>query len=243
MAETLPGLTGYVLAGGRSSRMGQDKSAMRLGGVTLLEEAVGKLRRLCAEVVVIGGPAHGGADRLVADRHPGCGPIGGLEAALADSGGEWAMFLPVDMPLLPAGLVGALGAAWQRGMPNGLRVGMAVAGGVTQPLVSIVHRKALAAIQAAIGAGRYKVRPVLEEAASSLAIRGSPGRIALSRTEIVVGDAETHPGLPLVRVGDEIVWRPSAAEWRSRHLWFSNLNTPEEFAEAEQFAFAAASMS
>ena len=44
MAEVFPGLTGYVLAGGRSLRMGQDKAELVLNGSTLLEIAVRKLR-------------------------------------------------------------------------------------------------------------------------------------------------------------------------------------------------------
>lgn len=243
MAEALPGLTGYVLAGGRSSRMGQDKAAMRLGDATLLEVAVRKLRRVCGEVVVIGSGPDGGADRVVADRHLGCGPMGGIEAALGDVRGEWAMFLPVDMPLLPAGLVEALGSAWSMAVASGVRATMAVADGVPQPLVSLLHRGALATVEAAIAQGQYKVRPVLEEVAGLVAAaQGVPLPEATYRTEIRIelgaaGNDSCGPGV--VRVGDQTVWQPSAAEWRFRHLWFSNLNTPEEFAGAQQVAVAA----
>lgn len=243
MAERLPGLTGYVLAGGRSSRMGQDKAAMQLGGATLLETAVRKLRQVCAEVVVIGGGPDGGADRVVADRHPGCGPIGGMEAALSDIRGDWAMFLPVDMPLLPGGLVEALGSAWSMAVASGARATMTVVDGAPQPLISLVHRGALATVEAAVARGQYKVRPVLEEAAGQVAAaQGIPVSGALCRTEIRM-EAGERSGPGMVRVGHETVWRPSAAEWRLRHLWFSNLNTPEEFAEAEQFAMWAGAVS
>ena len=47
-------ITGIVLAGGRSSRMGSDKSLMVLNGKTLVEYAIDALKPLCNKVVKIG---------------------------------------------------------------------------------------------------------------------------------------------------------------------------------------------
>ncbi len=46
---------GYVLAGGKSSRMGRDKALLELAGSPLLGHAVTKLRRVCVDVRVLGG--------------------------------------------------------------------------------------------------------------------------------------------------------------------------------------------
>jgi hypothetical protein len=47
-------VAGYVLAGGRSSRMGTDKALLELAGKPLIEHAVAKLRRICANVAILG---------------------------------------------------------------------------------------------------------------------------------------------------------------------------------------------
>lgn len=93
-----------VLAGGRSSRMGQDKSRLVLGGQTLLERAVALLEEADAELVLIGG---GGKGRNhVPDLLPHCGPPGGLYSLLDyirqhyGLDGSPLLLIPVDMPLL-----------------------------------------------------------------------------------------------------------------------------------------------
>ncbi len=203
---------GYVLAGGRSSRMGVDKAEMRLGGRTLLEIAVGKLRRICDEVVVVGERAAAPEGvRVIADGWAGCGPMGGMEAALGDVGAGRAMFLPVDMPLMPMGLLEGMARVWAA---SGARVCLAVGDGQVQPLVSQVRGDVVSEVRAALGRGQYKVRPLLEAA-------GAQG--GLVRTEIRTGErCAVWPG-----------WTPSEAEWARRELWFANLNTPEEFGRAE----------
>ena len=65
------GLSGIVLAGGRSSRMGTDKAGLSFRGMTLLEWQVSKLQRLGIEEIIISG------SRGVRDVFPGRGPLGG----------------------------------------------------------------------------------------------------------------------------------------------------------------------
>lgn len=83
-------LGAYVLAGGRSTRMGQDKALLPLAGRPLVEHAVSKLRHLTDEVYIL-------ADRrelaafapIVPDLRQGCGPLGGFETALSHTRREW----------------------------------------------------------------------------------------------------------------------------------------------------------
>ena len=78
-----PELGGYVLAGGRSSRMGTDKALLLLAGKPLIAHAVVKLGRLCQDVRVLSAnSALAPYAPLVPDLHPDCGPIGGIEVAL-----------------------------------------------------------------------------------------------------------------------------------------------------------------
>lgn len=93
-----------VLAGGKSSRMGQDKSGLLLGGQTLLERAVELLQSSGAELVLVGGA--GREHNSVPDLLPHCGPPGGLYSLLDHIkhnyglDGSPLLLIPVDMPLL-----------------------------------------------------------------------------------------------------------------------------------------------
>ncbi|MEW5765566.1 MAG: molybdenum cofactor guanylyltransferase [Acidobacteriota bacterium] len=95
-------VTGAVLAGGRSKRMGADKRLLVLEGRTLLERAVDLLAPLCDEVLVVAPtppPIRVGA-RYVADRFPGLGLLSGIHAALEESRGSTVLCIPVDTPYL-----------------------------------------------------------------------------------------------------------------------------------------------
>jgi molybdopterin-guanine dinucleotide biosynthesis protein A len=87
-------VTGVVLAGGKSSRMGRDKATLEFDGETLQERAVAVLRECFAEVVVIR-----------QDDVPGLGPIGGLLTALRHLRTEALFLVACDMPFLDAGLI------------------------------------------------------------------------------------------------------------------------------------------
>jgi len=102
-ATTLRGaeLTGMVLAGGRSSRMGRDKAGLTWrSGQTFLDRAVGQLREAgCGSVIVSGErPGHD----CVPDRWPGQGPLGGIASVLEARPALLGrlVIVPVDMPRL-----------------------------------------------------------------------------------------------------------------------------------------------
>ena len=102
-----PEFTGLILAGGRASRMGRDKALLRLGGVTLLDQARDLLCHAgAAKTVILGRPDE--ADGL-ADNDPGAGPARAISSAIDGLSQDcMARFLviPVDMPnLTPACLV------------------------------------------------------------------------------------------------------------------------------------------
>ena len=83
-----------ILAGGLSSRMGRDKSRLRLGGRTLLAHTR-------ATAKMIGLPHRIIRRDLVAH----CGPLGGLYTALVTSRADATLFLSCDMPFVSAGLL------------------------------------------------------------------------------------------------------------------------------------------
>ncbi len=188
--STLP-LAGFVLAGGRSSRMGQDKALLLLDGATLVERALEKMKTVCASVAIAGGgEALASFGRVVPDSVPGCGPLGGIVAALESTEFEWSLFLPVDVPLLTVDFLREFG---RRCLASSAIAVMPQIGGRAEPICAGYSRRALPGLRQALEAGRFKVTAAA--AASGL----------VDYVEIV--DAA---GM------------------------FVNVNTPEEFAEAER---------
>ncbi len=90
-----------VLAGGRSSRMGRDKSDLIYRERTFLDIQIEKGRRLgIGDILVSGYRGAGCAGRLVMDRFAERGPLGGLEACLRQAVHSRCLVLSVDTPLL-----------------------------------------------------------------------------------------------------------------------------------------------
>ena len=228
---------GYVLAGGRSSRMGRDKALLELAGRPLVFHAVTKLRRVCAEVHILSSrPELEAFAPLVRDLHEGCGPMGGLEAALEHSRHEWNLFMPVDMPFLPSAFLDywvRMVVARER---TGTRLALFTVEDVPQPLFCLLHREVAPFVRESMEREEYKVFPVLAGAGKTLAER--QGVMFESAMLNLPWDQEAEV-FCLSDAGDgEGAWAPTEAQRALRHLWFANLNTPREFGEAEVFAGA-----
>ncbi len=214
--------------------MGTDKAEVLFGGRTMLAAAVATMRSVCDEVAVVGAresvpsPA-----RCVVDRFPGCGPMGGIEAALGDCrehGAEFAVFLPVDTPLLPGGLLRALVELWTES--DVVRVAVTVADGRVQPLISMLHADLLPAFREALERGDLKLQPLLRAAAMGVAERmGIAWDVVSLATAIGFGE----DGVVTVG-GAELGWVPTEEEWACRSAWFANLNTPLELQAAREAA-------
>lgn len=93
-------IAGIVLAGGLSSRMGQDKAQLQLAKQTLLSRAVSLLENIGLKQVFVSGRYPQYAS--IADIFPQLGPIGGIHACVVQLYDSFdALFIvPVDMPLL-----------------------------------------------------------------------------------------------------------------------------------------------
>lgn len=94
--------TGFVLAGGKSSRMGTDKSALQIGGETFLERAVNTLKPVCESVkIVLNQTKTFETDMpFVRDAYAERGALGAIHAALKNCPTKFAVVLAVDLPLV-----------------------------------------------------------------------------------------------------------------------------------------------
>ncbi len=104
-----PGLSGAILAGGESKRMGRDKKYIEIEGKRLIDIAIQKLMLLTADIMVVlhimEKPLwkYPRSIRLVRDLYSKRSPLVGIHAALFHSNNEKVLIIPVDMPFLPVG--------------------------------------------------------------------------------------------------------------------------------------------
>lgn len=147
--------SGFVLAGGRSSRMGTDKAFLDFDGRTLLARSLDLLCALTTEVRIVG-PADKFAayGSVIEDVYAGRGPLAGIHAALTASTTELNLILAVDLPLITESLLRFL--IEQSAASEAVVTVPRVAGGY-QPLCA-VYRRAFAPIaQAALESGKNKI--------------------------------------------------------------------------------------
>jgi molybdopterin-guanine dinucleotide biosynthesis protein A len=94
-----------ILAGGQARRFaGRDKGRLDVGGVSIFDRQLGELSAVADDIMVVGkqDAARRGetAVRVVPDRVSGCGPLGGLDAALAAAAHDEIIVVACDMPFV-----------------------------------------------------------------------------------------------------------------------------------------------
>jgi molybdopterin-guanine dinucleotide biosynthesis protein A len=102
-----------ILAGGRASRFGgRDKSALIVDGLPILDRQMAELEAVSDDVMLVVGECTPATVpprlRVVRDRVPACGPLGGLDAALAAARHDALVLVACDMPFVTARLLGHL---------------------------------------------------------------------------------------------------------------------------------------
>jgi molybdopterin-guanine dinucleotide biosynthesis protein A len=164
---------------------------------------------------------------VIPDIHPGCGPLGGIEAALVSRRAEWSLFTPVDMPFLPSKFLTAWVNRVSGAEEEGARVSMFMVSDRPQPVPCLVHREVTPFIRRAVEAGELKLYPVLEGAARAFADEMNVSFDCVLRN--VPWSERTGIG-----EGERDMLGVSKAQMDAKHLWFANLNTREEFTDAEK---------
>jgi molybdopterin-guanine dinucleotide biosynthesis protein A len=138
MDRTSPDVSVFILAGGKSTRMGADKAFVLLDGRTLLARALDLARSITSEVRIVGAASKFAAFApVVEDQFSDCGPLGGIHAALRTSSTQLNVILAVDLPFASKELLQyLLGCAGN----SSAAVTVPRAGGRWQPLCAVYRR-------------------------------------------------------------------------------------------------------
>lgn len=156
MESSSPDVAAFILAGGKSTRMGADKAFVMLDGRTLLQRALELARSAASDVRIVGdsdkfapfGP-------VVNDIFRACGPLGGIHAALRASQRELNLMLAVDVPFVAPALLQYL-ITRARGSSSAT-VTVARAGAGWQPLCAVYRREFADAAEEALSEGRHRI--------------------------------------------------------------------------------------
>jgi molybdopterin-guanine dinucleotide biosynthesis protein A len=154
---------GFVLVGGRSVRMGEDKARLRVDSRFLVEVVASAVEQAAGSVTLIGHPESFTDLRFecLPDVRTGLGPLAGLEAALASERAELNLVAGCDMPdIRSSDLLSLLTVASEK---KALCTLARDAGGRRHPLCAVYHSEALPFVRAALDAGRLRLLQLVEE--------------------------------------------------------------------------------
>ena len=200
---------GFVLAGGQSRRMGRDKAVVHLAGRPLIEHALEILRDAGLPACVAGGnPELAAFAPVIQDPHAAQGPLGGICAALAATHAHFAVFLPVDLPLLPASLVLTL---LQHASLTGSLVTVPSVNGFVETFPAVLDASIAPLLERELEDGRRGCLSAFRGAAAGL---GRPLSVLPVEFLLQAGQLRDPRGLPASR-------------------WFLNVNREDDLARAE----------
>lgn len=202
------GVAGFVLAGGESSRMGRDKALADFAGQPLIVRSLDILRRAGLEPAVAGSrSALEEFAPVIADQENGRGPLSGVIAGLESTSKELAVFLSVDLPLIPCALIAYL---IRHSGVTGSAVTLASVNGYPQTFPVVIRRDTLPGLKAEFAAERRGCFSAFRVVARA---RGEV-LSALPVEALVQAGAVAHP-LDLQSL-----------------YWFLNVNSPAELSHA-----------
>ena len=158
-------VTGIILAGGRSRRLGRDKAVEPFGGQPLIRRVIERVAPLADEiVVVVADTARGQAlpldveHRVAVDIYPDGGSLGGIFSGLSTANTDWGLVVACDMPFLNVPLL-----EYMLGQRNGCDAVVPQPGAFPEPTHALYSRACLPHIEARLRANDLKISGFFEE--------------------------------------------------------------------------------
>jgi molybdopterin-guanine dinucleotide biosynthesis protein A len=192
--------------------MGSDKALIELDGEPLVVHALNTLRNAGITATIAGARSDLSKYAPPID-DAGLGPLSGICAALASTSAEFAVFLPVDMPLLPPSLIPVL---LQHARLTQSAITVPSVNCFAQTFPCVIQRTALPTLQSELDSGNNGCFSAFRAAATHL---DEPFTIITVENLVQAGQLEHPNNLPAA-------------------LWFLNVNTPADLARAQSLVVA-----
>jgi molybdopterin-guanine dinucleotide biosynthesis protein A len=205
---------GFVLAGGRSSRMERDKALVPLSGQSLIQLSLRIFRDAGLDARIAGSRSDLSEFAPVIPDRPedsGLGPLAGICSALSVCSRRFGVFLPVDLPLIPASLLEYL---VHHAVVTGAAVTVVSVAGFVETFPAIVDRAASGLLRDSLDSGDRNCLKALRAAGNALS-----GGFGALQVELLVQPGQvSHP--------------------RGLHAsqWFLNVNSPADLRQLNELA-------
>ena len=160
-------VTGVILAGGKSRRMGEDKRYLVVGEQTLLERGLGVIRSIFQEVLIViaqDSPPLDVDAKVVRDLLPDCGSLGGLYTGLMQATTPWIFVVACDMPFLDQAVIDQFTS--RRATAD---IVMAKLDARLHPMHALYGKRCLPALEQMIQARQLKIQEIVSQ--SSLRVQ------------------------------------------------------------------------
>ena len=161
---------GFILVGGASRRMGQDKAQLRLGSETMLERIAAQLSPVTSSVTLVGRPQayDGHSLPTVADVYEKWGALGGIHAALSAAKTDWIIVIACDLPFVTRDLFERLKSYADESLDAVVPV---QPDGRLQPVCALYRRETcLPEIERLVGEGEHTPRALLRSVRTEYAL-------------------------------------------------------------------------
>ena len=144
-----------ILAGGRSSRLGQDKAFLEVNGQLLIERVIERLAQLVDEVIIVADDVNRYANLealMISDVYPGKAALGGIYSGLRAASGRHSLVVACDLPFLNVSLL-----RYMQGLAARYDVVIPRMGKLTEALHAVYSRGCLPFIEQQLRAGDLRI--------------------------------------------------------------------------------------
>ena len=149
-----------IIAGGKSSRMGQPKGLLEYEGFSFIQHIISNTSVFDRQYISANSDIYNNLGcEIITDNYKDTGPVGALQATIARSSSEYVFFIPCDMPFISEETVYHLYSKIEKGTD----AAVFTADGRVFPTVGIYRKTALPAIEQQIQCKNYRLMNLLEK--------------------------------------------------------------------------------
>jgi molybdopterin-guanine dinucleotide biosynthesis protein A len=153
--------TALILCGGKSRRMGFDKSDILINGVPLIKITYENLMEEFEEVILVADKKDKFSNcdyKVVEDVYKECGPLGGIYSGLINSSSSYSFVIACDMPFISRGYIKYMKSIMKIEQPDCV---VSLKNGFIEPFYSLFKRDMAGNIEKSLASSRYKTSEVI----------------------------------------------------------------------------------
>jgi molybdopterin-guanine dinucleotide biosynthesis protein A len=187
-------ITGIILAGGKSSRMGTNKALLQYEGVTFIQHIINIMKPLVNQIIIVGRPEEytDYSYKCVDDIYSNSGPVAGIHAGLEHSTTPYNMVLSCDVPLITEPILKEL----IEHIDENKDVVLIESNGQAHPLIAIYQRQCKDLFDDLLHRGEKRLLSALD--------RLNVKTLSLSETDAMYVTNINHP-LTLKKLNNEVI--------------------------------------